>query len=229
MKAATLYLLTLLMILIWTNEIYAQSWDFVYDGERLPSANEWEVFITNGTDVSDVCEITPDGALFIDDPADKVCFFLPEVDGVEVGTIEARVKVLAQSGANYTILFGIEDAAVDAWINLFTDHIEVDGGGTHDVDMTDYHTLRLAKDVTEFILYVDDEEVLDGTLPATTDRQGTIIFGSGSTGGIGEHYWDYVVYTAEGAFSPEELPNYPSTLVVDSKDKMATCWANIKL
>ena len=220
--------LTLLIVLILGHGVSAQTWDFIYDGDKIPDDKEWEVFMTGGMAVSDVCEIAPDGSLHITDPDDKVCFFLPEVSGVETGTIEARVKVLSQTGANFTILFGIEDVAVDAWIDLFPDHVEVDGGGIHDVDMTDYHTLRLAKDDTEFIFYVDDEEVLDGTLPSTTGRQGTIIFGSGSTGGTGEHYWDYVVYTAQGAFSPEDLPNYPTTQPVESRGKTATYWGMIK-
>ena len=55
-----------------------------------------------------------------------------------------------------------------------------------------------------------------------------IIFGAGSTGGSSESYWDYVVYTTAGAFSPEELPNYTSKLAVEDEGKAATCWGMIK-
>ncbi|MFC1712676.1 hypothetical protein ACFL6S_03345 [Candidatus Poribacteria bacterium] len=229
MRIVVILMLALLTALVLSNEVSAQSWDFVYEGDKIPDENEWEIFMTAGMKVSDVCEVAADGSLHITDPADKVCFFLPEVDGVETGTIEARVKVLSQAGVDYTILFGIEDTVSDAWIGLFPDHVAVGDAQTrHDVDMTDYHTVRLTKEGTEFILYVDDEEVLDGTLATTTDRAGTIIFGSGSTGGTGEHYWDYVVYTAGGAFSPEELLNYPSTLAIESRGKAATCWGMLK-
>jgi hypothetical protein len=228
MKTLVMLSFAFLLALAWVYEIPAQSWDFIYDGDKLPDPNEWEIYKTDGIDVSDVCEIAPDGSLHITDPSDKVCFFLPAVDGVETGTIEARVKVLSQAGASYTILFGIEDTAVDAWIDLFPDHIQLEGGESHDIDMTEYHTIRIAKDGGDFRVYVDDEEVMEGTLPSATDREGTIIFGSGSTGGTGEHFWDYVVYTAGGAFAPDELGNYPSTLAVESVGKATTCWGMLK-
>ena len=137
--------LVLLMSLFWTNGVAAASWDFIYECDRLPDPGEWEIF--KGEMVQDVCEITPDGELHMTDPADKVCFIMPPVDDVEESTIEVRVKVLSQAGASYTILFGIEDAAVDAWVVLFPDRIQLyDGGPEHFLDMTEYHVLRIAKE-----------------------------------------------------------------------------------
>ncbi len=219
--------LTLLMVVIWIHEVPAQSWDFIYEGNEIPDDpvlgdDAWNV---KGT--SEICKITDKEELHIDDPSDKTCHLLRDAEEAGKGTVEARVKVLSQSGAVYTILMGIEDAVGYAWLDLFPDRVEIDGGGFHKVDMTDYHILRITRDEDEVTAYVDDEEVLKGGLRAASDRQG-IIFGSGSTGGTGEHYWDYVVYTLAGAFSPEQLPNYPSTLAVESKGKAATCWGMIK-
>lgn len=219
--------LTLLMVLIWIHEVPAQSWDFIYEGNEIPDDpvlgdDAWNV---KGT--SEVCEIIGNGELHIDDPDDKTCHLLRDAEEAGKGTLEARVKVLSQSGPLYTILMGIEDAVGYAWLDLFPDYVQIDAGGSYNVDMTEYHILRITRDEDEVIAYVDDEEVLKGGLTAASDRQG-IIFGSGSTGGTGEHYWDYVVYTLAGAFSPEALPNYLSTLAVESKGKAATCWGMIK-
>jgi hypothetical protein len=176
---------------------------------------------------SEICEITGNDELHIVDPSDKTCHLLRDAAEASKGTVEARVKVLSQAGVDYTILMGIEDAVGYAWLDLFPDRVRLHEQDSHNVDMTEYHILRITRNEDEVIAYVDDEEVLKGTLTAASDRQG-IIFGSGSTAGTGEHYWDYVVYTLAGAFSPEELPNYPSTLAVESKGKAATCWGMIK-
>lgn len=226
-------LLTLLIGFVWIYDVPAAAWEIGYLGDKLPDdpslGNEkWNVFMTAGMKVADVAEITPNEELHINDPNDKVCFFLYEDVG-EVGkaTVEARVKVLSQSGATYSILMGIEDAAGYAWLDLYPDQIQLEGGASHNVDMTEYHILRVTRDDNEVIVYIDDEEVLDG-VPSSSDGRHDIIFGAGSTGGTGEHYWDYVAFTTKGAFSPEELPNFQSFLAVNGKEKAVTYWGKIK-
>ena len=219
--------LALLVALIWIHEVPAQSWDFIYEGDEIPDDpvlgdDAWNV---KGT--SEICKITDKDELHIVDPDDKTCHLLRDAEQASKGTVEARVKVLSQAGVDYTILMGIEDAVGYAWLDLFPDRVQLHEGDSHSVDMTEYHILRITRDEDEVIAYVDDEEVLKGGLTTASDRQG-IIFGSGSTGGTGEHYWDYVVYTLAGAFSPEELPNYPSTLAVEGCGKASTCWGMIK-
>jgi len=54
------------------------------------------------------------------------------------------------------------------------------------------------------------------------------IFGAGCTLCKSEQYWDYVVFTTEGGFSPEELPSYASASSVTSKEKLSTCWGEMK-
>ena len=223
----SVFSLALLVALTWICEAPAQSWDFIYEGDEIPDDPVLGDNIWNVKGTSEICEVTDNDELHIVDPDDKTCHLLRDAAEAGKGTLEARVKVLSQSGADYTILMGIEDAVGYAWLDLFPDRVKIDSGDSHDVDMTEYHILRITRDEDEVMAYVDDEEVLKGVLRPTSDRQG-IIFGSGSTGGTGEHYWDYVVYTLAGAFSPAELPNYLSTLAVDSKRKAATCWGMVK-
>ena len=210
------FLLALLVALVWSCGVSAQSWDYVYEGNDLPDDIGIGVFKTDGIATSEVCEIT--------DPDDKVCFFLLPVDNAEKATVEARVRVLSQSGSGFTILLGIEDGAIYTWLDLFPDHVELDGGETHDIDMTDYHILRIARDGDSVSIYVDNEEVITGAPGGTGDRK-NIIFGSGSTGGTGEHYWDYVAFTTQGAFAPLDLP---AVTAVTKAGKQATKWAAIK-
>ena len=219
--------LVLLTALVWTYEIPAASWDFIYECDKLPDDSAlgdkvWEVFGTSG-----IGKITPDGELRITDPADKVGFFMRKVKDAKNTTVEARVKVLSQSGVAYTILLGIEDGVTYAWLDLFPDGIQIHGGETHKVDMTKYHILRMTRDGDNITIYVDDEKVMEGRPGEAGDRK-NIIFGAGSTAGTGEHYWDYVVFTTAGAFSPKELPNFPSTQAVESKEKVAICWGMLK-
>ena len=220
--------LTLLIALVWTYEISAESWDFIYEGEKIPDDPALGDDVWNVKGTSEMCKITRDGELHVIDPNDKTCHLLRDIQDGGKGTVEARVKVLSQSGVEYTILMGIEDAVGYAWLDLFPDRVQIHNGASHNVDMTEYHILRITRDGNDVTVYVDDEKVLEGQPSPPSDRQNDIIFGSGSTPGTGEHYWDYVVYTAAGAFSPEELPNFLSTLVVESKGKVVTCWGNLK-
>jgi hypothetical protein len=148
---------------------------------------------------------------------------------VQVATVEARVRVLSQAGVGYSLLVGIEDGATDAWLDLFPDRVAIDNGGaSHNVDMKGYHILRVTEDAKKnIIIYVDDEKVLEGKAGGNSGRH-DIIFGAGSTAGTSESYWDYVVYTTAGAFSPKELPNYMSTLAVDVAGKLPLKWAELK-
>ena len=230
-KIVGLLLLALLTTMIWTAETTAASWDFIYECDKLPDDSDlrdkvWEVYKTQGMNTSDVCEITAKKELHIKDPNDKVCFFMQLVEEAEKATVEAQVKVLSQSGVDYAVLLGIEDGVRYTWLDLFPDRIQLDGGESHKVDMTEYHILRIARDGDDVTIYVDDEKVIEGQPGGTGDRK-TIIFGAGSTGGEDEHYWDYVVFTTAGAFSPKELPNYPSTRVVESNGIVAFCWGFI--
>ena len=218
----------ILMVLFWTTWSFAVEWEHVYECNNLPDDKAlgdkaWSVFGT-----SEIGKITKDGELHITDPDNKVGFFMRDIK-VDEATVEARVKVLSQAGVSYSLLFGIEDGVTDAWLDLFPDHIGTDNGGSiHNIDMTNYNVLRVTKDKkNKIVVYADDEKVLEGVTGGNSGRK-DIIFGAGSTGGSSESYWDYVVYTTAGAFSPEELPNYTLKLAVEGEGKAATCWGMIK-
>ncbi|MEK6704727.1 MAG: hypothetical protein AABZ06_02980 [Bdellovibrionota bacterium] len=227
-------LLTLLTILTCVYEIPAVSWEYVYEGNKLPDDpalgdNVWKVFKTDGIKSSDVCKITPDGEIHITDPADKVCFFMRDIDDPSHVTYEARLKVLSQSGPGFTVDFTLEDGAVQTSVYLYPDHIE-SAGISHNVDMTQYHILRMTRDGDKVSVYIDDKKVIDRPAGGDATSRKDFTFGAGSTGGAAEHYWDYVAFTTAGAFSPKELPNlFLSIQAVEGRDKLATRWATLKL
>jgi hypothetical protein len=118
---------------------------------------------------------------------------------------------------------GIQDGSRSKWLDLFPDHIMLDSSNkTHEVDMTQYHILRMTRDGEEVTIYLDDEEVIAGPHVGAGERWIGFIFGAGCTLCKSEQYWDYLVFTTEGAFSPEELPSFASTLSVTSKEKLVT-------
>jgi hypothetical protein len=235
MKQVTgILLLALLASLVWIPNLSAQpTWEFIYMGDILPDdpALSDDVWAVQGSTKS--AEITDQDELHIDDVGENHCFFLYNVADaavMEQATIEARVKVLSQSGAaDFEVLVGMQDGSNSKWLDLFPDHIKLDSSAqTYDVDMTKYHILRMTRDGEEVTIYLDDEEVIRGPHVGAGESWTGFIFGAGCTLCKSEQYWDYLVFTTEGAFSPEELPSYASTLSVTSKGRLAGCWGKIR-
>jgi hypothetical protein len=191
-------------------------WEYIYEGDILPddaslADKAWQLMGDN-----QFAEVTSRGELHIDDVGQNHCFFLYNVtdpDLMQQATIEARVKVLSQSGsANFEVLVGMQDGSNSKWLDLFPDHILLDSGGsTYDVDMTEYHVLRMVRDSGNIRIYVDDEEVMNQDHTGAGESWIGFIFGAGCTLCKSEQYWDYVVFTTEGGYSPDELPSYAST------------------
>jgi len=225
--------LALVIALVWAYEVPAQSWELIYECDKFPDDpalgdEAWVPYNPAGIESSDIAKITPDGELHFTDPDNMVRFFMRDHDDLENATIEARVKCLSQSGAYYTACLEIKDGGQTTGLGLFPGHISFAGKTEHFVDMTEYHVLRIVKTGADTMVYVDDEMVIEGPAGLSDDRH-CPTFGSGSTGGAAEHYWDYVVYTTAGAFTPEELPNYfISSQAVESEGKTATCWGTLK-
>jgi len=57
---------------------------------------------------------------------------------------------------------------------------------------------------------MDEEEVISEPHVGAGESWIGFIFGAGATVSTSEQFWDYVVFTTEGGFSPEELPTYAS-------------------
>jgi len=221
--------LALLVVIVYAYEVPAQSWELIYTCDKFPDDpalgdDIWTVFRTDGIESSDIGELNPAGEFHLTDPDNMVTFYMRPHDDLSNTTMEARVKVISQDGVWYTCFMEIMDGANTIAMGLFPDHITVSGIGDHFLDMTEYHVLRIAKTDGDAIIYVDDEQVLEGHTDYSDDRHSPS-FGAGSTGGAAEHYWDYVAYTTKGAFSPEELSNL---LAVESEGKVATCWGTLK-
>ena len=191
------------------------TWEYIYEGDILPDDtslgdNAWQLEGDNR-----FAEITDQGELHIDDVGENHCFFLYNVADaalMQQATIEARVKVLSQSGsANFEVLVGMQDGSNSKWLDLFPDHILLNStSSTYDVDMTEYHILRMVRDTDDIHIYVDEEEVISEPHVGAGETWIGFIFGAGCTACKSEQYWDYLVFTTEGGFSPEELPSYAS-------------------
>jgi hypothetical protein len=193
------------------------TWEYVYAGDILPDDpslgdKAWQLMGDN-----QFAEVTAQGELHINDIGQNHCFFLYDVadEGLmEEATIEARVKVLSQSGsANFEVLVGMQDGSNSKWLDLFPDHILLDSGNTtYDVDMTEYHILRMVRNAEKIRIYVDDEEVMNQDHVGPGETWIGFIFGAGCTLCKSEQYWDYIVFTTEGGYSPDELPSYASMM-----------------
>jgi hypothetical protein len=207
----------ILAVFFWIPTLLAAdpTWEYIYEGDILPDDtslgdNAWQLMGDNK-----FAEITNQGELHIDDVGVNHCFFLYNIADaalMQQATIEARVKVLSQSGANFEVLVGMQDGSNSKWLDLFPDHILLNNtNSTYDVDMTEYHILRMVRDTEDIHIYVDDEEVISEPHVGAGETWIGFIFGAGATVSTSEQYWDYLVFTTEGGFSPEELPSYAST------------------
>ncbi len=205
----------ILAVFFWIPTLLAAdpTWEYIYEGDILPDDTSlgddaWQLMGDNK-----FAEITDQGELHIDDVGENHCFFLYNIADaalMQQATIEARVKVLSQSGsANFEVLVGMQDGSNSKWLDLFPDHILLNNtSSTYDVDMTEYHILRMVRDTAEIHIYVDDEEVISEPYVGAGESWIGFIFGAGCTACTSEQYWDYLVFTTEGGFSPEELPSY---------------------
>ena len=208
--------LVLLTVFFWTSTLLAAdpTWEYIYEGDILPDDTSlgddaWQLMGDNK-----FAKITDQGELHIDDVGENHCFFLYNIADaalMQQATIEVRVKVLSQSGANFEVLVGMQDGSNSKWLDLFPDHIMLNNSNsTYDVDMTEYHILRMVRDTEDIHIYVDDVEVISEPHVGAGESWIGFIFGAGATVSTSEQYWDYLVFTTEGGFSPEELPSYAS-------------------
>ncbi|MBL7188436.1 MAG: hypothetical protein ISS70_19085 [Phycisphaerae bacterium] len=189
------------------------AWEYVYEGDTLPDdtslgADAWQLVGDNRS-----AEVTDQSELHIDDVGANHCFFLYNIADsalMQQATIEARVKVLSQSGsADFEVLVGMQDGSNSQWLDLFPDHILLNNtSSTHDVDMTEYHILRMVRDTDDLHIYVDDVEVISEPHVGAGESWIGFIFGAGCTACTSEQYWDYLAFTTQGGFSPEELASY---------------------
>ena len=209
----------------------AASWELVYTADVVPHDeslkdekwNPWDPTGPQGE--KEFAKIEPKGELHINDNVvGKLLWYHRVIKDGTCVTMEARVKALKNT-STWNVFMGIESKADAIWVLMFPDQIKV-GDQSHKVDMTKYHIVRLVKDDKKATMYLDGQEVMKGNTEAKKKRS-IIAFGSGTGGGEGESYWDYIAYTTSGAFSPQELSG--PFAAVRSEGKLATSWAAIKI
>ena len=215
----------------------AASWELVYTADVLPDDKSlgkeaWE----RGKDGQwpgkpEFGKIEPAGELHINDPSNAGDNYLwyarwfDKKEDAEHTTIEARVKSLNNTDG-HAVCMSIDNQGALARLFMFPDHLEIwEAGQKHNVDMTSYHIVRLTRKGKEVKAYLDDKEVLKGAPKDYVWDYSRVVFGALSSAGIGEAYWDYIAYTTQGAFSPDELR---SGLAVEFVGKLTTSWVKVK-
>ena len=224
---------SLIILLAMGVNACAFKWEVKYEADKLPKESDppWGVW-----GPANAFEIKPQGVLHVHDKSNAQgdganMSRMHEPKDVAVATIEARVKSLSNSDGE-AVAMSIEDTAWSAILLIFPDHIELYGvpNGKVEVDMTDFHVLRVAKNKEKVLVFVDkfgkEQEVLKvkACFARACPQCHRVSFGSGSSAAQGESYWDYMRYTTEGAFSELE----ESDAAVNLNGKLTTTWASIK-
>jgi len=232
------YIFVFSLFLLSTNlEGNAASWDVVYDGSVVPhdKSLQKDVFLFGDANVEknlkDFVSVVKEAdavngfALHVKDTkaeGGRLAFFKHEVE-FDTGTTEVRVKSLENTDG-WAVGFGMGDGSSEIDVHMYPEHVEIYKGSKHDVDMKTYRVVRAVKEGKNATIYVDGKQVLKGVVFASTNL---FWWGAGSSGGIGDGYWDYVAYTLSGAFSPDKLPS-PLAATVEPRGKLTTMWASIK-
>lgn len=183
-------------------------WDVSYDGSVLPNdptlgANAWQLHDYYAP--NDLSKTTAaDGMLHVvDEWSDRAVTFSREGDYLPTGssvTVEARVKVL--SGSNELsflspVFFGVQvGQGANAQVYLWPDRVGTRYSGNNaftvvTLDMTQYHTIRLAMGPqATFSVWVDEALLFTGT-PLPGRRGSAVYFTSGLLEqAISDSYWD---------------------------------------
>lgn len=232
----TMRAVVLIAFLICASTTMAVKW-VVYEADVLPNDpklgdNVWEVI--EGSEENMKIE---DGALHANTTKDNGAPFRMTryPANLSKGTIEARVKVLQVVGepTGWAAYFGLHDPKTVAYALCEDKQLQVYAAGCagwqpcpQDVDMTEYHIVRLTKDGEDFKVYLDDGEkpIWEGKGEAGEVEKPTISLGDGTGTAGADSYWDYVAYTTDGAFPPD----VPVMFAVELEGKLTTTWAAIK-
>ena len=187
----------------------ACAWDVFYDGSVFPNSPTlgsaaWSDYSQNFLRQTSAAN----GLLhLVDQRSDKTVRFYREGAGLPKGcnvTIEARVKVASAASPyswDYGVGFGATTSRSGAFVGLWPDKI----GTRYDsenylqfytVDMTQFHTLRMAVNgnTQTFVVWLDGAQVFSGSNPG--GYPGGVYFGTSSyPNGTADATWDYVAYT----------------------------------
>ncbi len=224
-----------IMFFISASTTIAVKW-IVYEANVPPDDtklgdNVWE--ITEGSEENMKIE---NGVLHADTTKDNGAPFrmVRYPANLSKATIEARLKVVQVAGqTGWAAYFGLHDPKTVAYVLCEDTQLQVYAAGCggwqpcpQEVDMTEYHVVRLTKDGDDFKVYFDGEKkpLWEGQGEAGETDKPTVTLGDGTGTAGADSYWDYVAYTTDGAF----LPDVSVVFAVESKGKLTTTWAAIK-
>lgn len=213
--------LVLLIAMFSINNVYA--WDVYFDGSADPDAAYFGLSAWQGDDNNYLGQCTTQEGIYhlVDqNPVSTVRFYREGSFGLEYPTdltVEARVKIVsASSKVSYVPVlgFGITSSA-GSYVGLWTDKIGVRYGDSNEttfysVDMTQYHTIRLAtrNSDSSVVVWVDGIQALAGQANGGSGDGGVEFGMTPYVTDTADSYWDYVAYSK--AYSP--VPE-PSTLL----------------
>jgi len=220
---------------MYASTTMAVKW-IVYEADVLPNApklgdNVWEVM--EGSEENMKIE---DGVLHTNTTKDNDAPFrmTQYPANLSKATIEARLKVVQVVGeTGWAAYFGFHAPKTVAYVLCEDIQLQVyaaECGGwrpcPQDVDMTEYHVVRLTKDGEDFKVYLDNEKepLWEGKGEAGEVEKPTISLGDGTGTAGADSYWDYVAYTTDEAFPPD----VPVVFAVEPEGKLTTTWAAIK-
>jgi hypothetical protein len=174
-------------------------WNVEYNGNDLPAAST-PSWTKNGTQ----SESVDSGILDINDSSasDSVYYTRAEsnISPTTAVTVEAQLKVVSASGDSSPSI-SIFNGAKIGIIQFKTDKVEFlyDPSKYFNIDMTQYHLVRLVQLNDNLKVYVDGgaSAVIDATLTNDTSAK-EIHFGEEGASGEGESQWDFVRYSYNG-------------------------------
>lgn len=183
----------------------AYFWNVQYEASAFPedSIPAWTKYLYNDP----VITIT-DGVLKLDFPIlnDGVWYEILDGDlSDSVGyTVESRMKVDMDLDTGHVFL-DIFDGVSGASLKIYNDKVTLLYGGfgddieEYEIDATEYHVYRITVKDSKATLYIDGVSKIIMENPGENEYQ-AVAFGIST--GAGDSYWDYVYYSALGAFAP---------------------------
>jgi len=234
-QEVTMRVAALIAFFVCSSTTIAMKW-VVYEADVLPNDsklgdNVWEV----AEDSEENMKIE-DGVLHANTTKDNGAPFRMAryPANLSKATIEVKLKVVQVVGeTGWAAYFGLHDPKSVAYVLCEDKQLQVYAAGCggwrpcpQDIDMTEYHIVRLTKDGEDFKVYLDDEKkpLWEGKGEAGEVEEPTVTLGDGTGTAGAESYWDYVAYTTDGAFPPD----VPVVFAVASGGKLTTTWAAIK-
>lgn len=239
MKAVAIcFIFIFIMAGLWAREASSE-WT-IYECDKLPLDADpaWQVNNSSG-EQSEIIEDPDNPAnnlLYIDDQAGTKTGYAMDwgADLSKGATLVVRMKLLNEGGedANQINLYfhGADPGKCDLHPDRL--HIGKGAGLDYEVNGMEWHVYRFVFADGSYELYVDEdpEPVMEGDAGAAVSDM--IWIGTASTPGSEEIYFDYVLWDAEGAYSPAEL-QIPGQLAggfaVEMLDKLPAKWAEMKV